>query len=255
MIYYWLAILIPGAIVALAVRYYGDPLNSERTRPDPPGPTVTHLALNEIVGDLLKLIPTLVGVAILLAGPVDLSGLMEGARITGAHPGMLWTTAATAAFIAANIGYTALVRRRPWLDDTHWKYDLAGDWDSRPEKSKAAYLSASYLSVTFGAGITEEILFRGVLLFAGTGALTPLIGAWPAVWVSLVAVAVAFACIHTQYPIGGKLVCLGMGLAFGVILLGTGSLVYAAVAHALMNTGTPWRPRRRREPLAEEAAA
>jgi CAAX protease family protein len=82
-----------------------------------------------------------------------------------------------------------------------------------------------WLSLT--AGICEEILYRGLLL----GALSPVIGLWPAVLLS----SVIFGLGHSYQGLSGVLRTGAVGLVLTLVVVFTGSLFVAMVAHALLD--------------------
>jgi membrane protease YdiL (CAAX protease family) len=81
------------------------------------------------------------------------------------------------------------------------------------------------LSIT--AGICEEFLFRGYLLWA----FTPVIGQWGAVALS----AVAFALAHAYQGARGVLTTGAIAIVMTLVVFGSGSLYPAIALHALID--------------------
>ncbi len=81
------------------------------------------------------------------------------------------------------------------------------------------------LSVT--AGIVEEIVFRGFVLWY----LTPVMPMWAAILIS----SVAFGLGHSYQGAGGMLRTGLAGLGFGVLFVISGSIWLPIVAHALLD--------------------
>jgi membrane protease YdiL (CAAX protease family) len=84
-------------------------------------------------------------------------------------------------------------------------------------------------AVALGAGISEELAFRGFLTAAGVGllGLTPI--------VSLAAATVVFALAHLYQGLTGVITTLLLGAVFGALFLVSGSLLPAAVVHAAID--------------------
>jgi membrane protease YdiL (CAAX protease family) len=86
-----------------------------------------------------------------------------------------------------------------------------------------------FIALSVTAGICEELVFRGYLLWAAQS----LLGFWPAVAVSCL----VFAFAHAYQGVGGIVKTGLIGAIFMVVVLGLGSLVPAMVAHALVDVG------------------
>lgn len=86
---------------------------------------------------------------------------------------------------------------------------------------------AVFLQVSLTAGICEEILYRGMLMFVFTQA----VGRWPA----LVLVALAFGLGHAYQGREGMLKTAAVGLAFGLLAVFSGSLYVGMVLHAVLD--------------------
>lgn len=86
---------------------------------------------------------------------------------------------------------------------------------------------AVFLQVSFTAGICEEILYRGLLMHV----LSQAVGRWPA----LLLVAVVFGLGHAYQGRDGMLKTAGVGLAFGLLALFSGSLYVGMVLHAVLD--------------------
>ena len=80
------------------------------------------------------------------------------------------------------------------------------------------------------AGVCEELLYRGFLL-AVVVAEAPELGPWRLVLVS----ALAFAVAHTYQGVAGMLTAGVLGAGFGVLFLGTGSLLLPVLLHVLVD--------------------
>jgi membrane protease YdiL (CAAX protease family) len=118
--------------------------------------------------------------------------------------------------------------------------------------SEFAWFAA--LSVT--AGVCEELIFRGYILWAAQSIL----GLWPAVVLSCL----VFALAHAYQGIGGIVKTGLVGAFFMATVLVLGSLLPAMVAHALIDIGQgagAWlvlradRPRHEQTRTDENAAA
>jgi CAAX protease family protein len=82
-----------------------------------------------------------------------------------------------------------------------------------------------WLSVT--AGICEEILYRGLLL----GALSSAVGLWPAALLS----SVIFGFGHSYQGVGGILRTAAVGFVLALVVVFSGSLFVAMLAHAVLD--------------------
>jgi membrane protease YdiL (CAAX protease family) len=86
---------------------------------------------------------------------------------------------------------------------------------------------ASFYRISVTAGIVEEIVFRGFVLWY----LTFFIGLWPAVLVS----SVAFGLAHSYQGLGGIMRTGLVGLAFGALFVFSGSIWLPIVGHILVD--------------------
>jgi membrane protease YdiL (CAAX protease family) len=78
------------------------------------------------------------------------------------------------------------------------------------------------------AGLTEELLFRGVLS-------RTLEGTRLGFWGGAALASAAFAMLHMQYGLGGQLVIFAVGMTLAWIRAWSGSVWPAVVCHALNN--------------------
>jgi hypothetical protein len=85
-----------------------------------------------------------------------------------------------------------------------------------------------FLATVVLAGLTEELLFRGILS-------RTLEGTRLGFWAGASLASAAFAVLHMQYGVGGQLVIFAIGLALAWIRRSSGSLWPAIVAHAANN--------------------
>lgn len=89
-----------------------------------------------------------------------------------------------------------------------------------------------FVALSLSAGLCEEFIFRGYLIWAfGT-----VLGLWPAAIASVVVFALAHAYQGLRGIVGTGLV----GAALTALVLVTGSLWPAVVVHALMDIGQGW---------------
>jgi membrane protease YdiL (CAAX protease family) len=86
---------------------------------------------------------------------------------------------------------------------------------------------ASFYRISVTAGIVEEIVFRGFVLWY----LTFFMGLWPAVLVS----SVAFGLGHSYQGLGGIMRTGLVGLAFGALFVISGSIWLPIVGHILVD--------------------
>ena len=96
---------------------------------------------------------------------------------------------------------------------------------------EAAYFRA--LSVT--AGICEEVVYRGYLIWY----LAAFIGPWPAA----LAAGVLFGGLHLYQGTSGILRTGAVGVVMGLLYVGSGSLLWPMILHAAvdLNGGAVWR--------------
>lgn len=85
-----------------------------------------------------------------------------------------------------------------------------------------------FLAAVVLAGLTEELLFRGVLS-------RTLEGTRLGFWGGAALASAAFAALHMQYGPGGQFVIFAVGMTFAWIRAWSGSLWPAVVCHALNN--------------------
>jgi membrane protease YdiL (CAAX protease family) len=101
----------------------------------------------------------------------------------------------------------------------------AVDLDSVRSETRSEALDFQALSVT--AGITEEVVFRGVLI-AAFALIMP-------VWVAVIASLIAFTLPHAYQGLGGLLRVLPTGAFLTAIVLVGGSLWPAIIAHIVID--------------------
>src|SRR5580765_6802636 len=89
-----------------------------------------------------------------------------------------------------------------------------------------------FIPLSITAGICEELLFRGYLVWV----LRSWIGLWPAAIVSMVAFGLGHAYQGAQFGIRAFWAGVGMGL----LAIATGSIVPGMVLHALIDVGSGW---------------
>lgn len=87
-----------------------------------------------------------------------------------------------------------------------------------------------FAGVALTAGICEEVLYRGVLLVVAA----LLLPAVP-VWVLALGVAGVFGLAHVYQGAAGVVVTTMMGAVLGLLVVATGSLLPAVVAHAALD--------------------
>jgi membrane protease YdiL (CAAX protease family) len=85
-----------------------------------------------------------------------------------------------------------------------------------------------FLATVVMAGLTEELLFRGVLSRTLEGTV---IGFWAGAGLA----SAAFALLHLQYGVDGQIVIFAVGMAFAWIRAWSGSVWPAVAVHALNN--------------------
>jgi uncharacterized protein len=84
--------------------------------------------------------------------------------------------------------------------------------------------------VSWTAGITEEIIYRGFLIFALT-ALFPNLS----IWIVLVASSFVFGLAHTYQGLGNVVRTSLIGLFFAILYIGLGSIIPLIVLHFLID--------------------
>ena len=84
-----------------------------------------------------------------------------------------------------------------------------------------------FLQLSITAGICEEILYRGFLMFV----LSQAVGQWPA----LILTAMIFGLAHSYQGTEGLAKTCGVGLAFGLLAIFSGSLLTGMVLHAVLD--------------------
>jgi uncharacterized protein len=84
--------------------------------------------------------------------------------------------------------------------------------------------------VSWTAGITEEIIYRGFLIYALT-ALFPSLS----IWVILVLSALVFGLAHTYQGLGNVVRTSLIGLFFAILYIGLGSIIPLIVLHFLID--------------------
>lgn len=87
----------------------------------------------------------------------------------------------------------------------------------------------SWVAVSVTAGVCEEFVFRGYLIWV----LTDLLGLWGAAAVSLV----IFGLAHSYQGVKGILPVGALAIVFTLVVLISGSLFPAMMLHAMVDTG------------------
>ena len=112
-----------------------------------------------------------------------------------------------------------------------------------------------WVLLSVSAGIGEELLYRGFLLHF-------LLGEWPSgfqpgVPQALLSSALAFALAHLYQGWRGMLSATAMGLVFGLLAVGTGSLVLPIVLHIVIDLQVLWmyRPDLDGDPAAADSTS
>jgi membrane protease YdiL (CAAX protease family) len=89
-----------------------------------------------------------------------------------------------------------------------------------------------FIPLSITAGVCEELLFRGYLVWV----LRSWIGLWPAAIVSMA----AFGLGHAYQGAKFGLRAFWAGVAMGLLAIFTGSIVPGMVLHALIDVGSGW---------------
>jgi len=89
-----------------------------------------------------------------------------------------------------------------------------------------------FIPVSITAGVCEELLFRGYLVWV----LQPWLGMWPAAIVSMGAFGLGHAYQGAKFGIRAFWAGVGMGL----LAIFTGSIVPGMILHALIDMGSGW---------------
>jgi len=89
-----------------------------------------------------------------------------------------------------------------------------------------------FVSLCFTAGICEELLFRGYLVWV----LQPWLGLWTAAGVSMV----VFGLAHAYQGLEFGVRAFAAGAVMGVLALATGSILPGMALHALVDLGSGW---------------
>jgi membrane protease YdiL (CAAX protease family) len=85
------------------------------------------------------------------------------------------------------------------------------------------------MALSVSAGVCEEFIFRGYLIWA----FQPLFGSWGAAALSVI----AFAAAHSYQGVKGALAVGVLGILFTLVVLTCGSLWPAMALHALVDMG------------------
>lgn len=86
----------------------------------------------------------------------------------------------------------------------------------------------TYVSLT--AGVTEEIIYRGFLMFAISSLFPDL-----SIWVVMIIAAILFGLAHTYQGIGNVIRTTIFGLFFCVLYVGLGSIIPLIIFHFLVD--------------------
>ena len=87
-----------------------------------------------------------------------------------------------------------------------------------------------FLALSLTAGVCEELLVRGFLIW--------FIASWTGPWIALVLSSVLFGLAHGYQGPGGIVKTGVVGLVMGAVYLGTHSLLPGMVLHALLDAGS-----------------
>jgi membrane protease YdiL (CAAX protease family) len=157
-------------------------------------------------------------------------------RLTNPHGWRLW---AASGLVMALASYTLYIVVRILSRPRPRRVQLAN-----PDVARMAPRAGSemglWVALSLTAGICEEFVFRGYLIWA----FTPMLGLWGAAALSLV----AFTISHTYQGPKGMVAVAALGLLFTLVVLCFGSLWPAMALHALVDAGqglTTWLVLRR----------
>ena len=135
--------------------------------------------------------------------------------------------------VAAVCGYLVFTRgrvRRMSTSEKQEQLDSLGELVHFLPQTKPELRRFSWTSLT--AGICEEIIFRGFLLWY----LSQIMPVWAAVVVS----SIIFGLAHTYQGFSGVIRVFAIGLGFGVLYAATGSIWIPIVAHILVDVLQGW---------------
>jgi membrane protease YdiL (CAAX protease family) len=148
---------------------------------------------------------------------------------------------AVAVFYARSLATITRARR------ANKRIKLANDAARRAPHTRAEL--AWWMALSLSAGICEEFIFRGYLIWV----LQPLLGVWVAAAASLV----IFAAAHAYEGAKGVVAVAGVGGLLTLIVLAFGSLVPAIAVHVLADAGeglVAWHALRGDAGMARRAA-
>ncbi|MFB4162881.1 lysostaphin resistance A-like protein [Alteribacillus sp. JSM 102045] len=163
-----------------------------------------------------------------------------------AHLQQLWLT--DAAFMeiligaGVGVGFTGLITLLYYLTNL----SLPRNEYTRLIK-RMLYKKYGIFTIAFGAGISEEILFRGAIL----GVLMNYFGAVPA----LVVVSIVFMALHIPQYKGSvfiHVIVFGMGMVLGGLFIWTEALWAPIAAHVTYNGLTAWLMKKQNQAQALE---
>jgi membrane protease YdiL (CAAX protease family) len=85
----------------------------------------------------------------------------------------------------------------------------------------------SFMGVSITAGIVEEIVYRGFVLWY--------LGLYMPLWLAIVVSSLAFGLAHSYQGPSGALRCGLVGLVFGIFYVMTGSIWLPIIGHVLLD--------------------
>lgn len=87
-----------------------------------------------------------------------------------------------------------------------------------------------WTAVSLTAGVTEELIYRGFLLFAFSHLFPGL-----SIWLIMLASAVLFGLAHTYQGVAGVIRTAAIGFVFAMMVVATGSVLLLIVIHFLID--------------------
>jgi uncharacterized protein len=108
-------------------------------------------------------------------------------------------------------------------------HDIFADLMAMAPLFKTPLWPLTFVLVSLGAPIAEEILFRGFLQTAFSRSRAGF-------WAGVVVATLIWTALHMQYQLPGLLLVALMGIMFSLMLRATGSLRLPLIAHAVNNT-------------------
>jgi membrane protease YdiL (CAAX protease family) len=151
-----------------------------------------------------------------------------------AHPqSWLRTLAVAVGGLAVMLGYSPLADR------------LATRWFTKPptlgtfkalQQSTAKLVAGIAIAWVLG-GFLEELAFRGIVLKGIAGALSPLVGTWPATTVAVLVAAAGAGTLHLYQGARAAVIVTQLSVLFGVLFLVSGFELWTVIlCHGLYDT-------------------